>query len=125
MNLINTIFSKTADLLQRLARKFNITYNEINIIVYYFCIPLIWTVMIDYIISLPLTTPYLLGFWTCIWVFMGREFRSFCDQLFRISQEFLLLFQRFKWNYYKASVIICVYVPILFTAMLLYLVYIK
>lgn len=62
MNLINIIFDKTARALQSGARKLNITYNEINIIVYYFCIPLVWTVMIDYIISLLLTTSFLLGF---------------------------------------------------------------
>lgn len=125
MNLINIIFDKTARALRSGARKLNITYNEINIIIYYFCIPLVWTVMIDYIISLPLTTSFLLGFWTCILIFMRHDFRSFCDKFFRSSVDFLLFFQKVKWNYYKASVIICVYVPIIFTAMLVFLVCIK
>ena len=45
---ISFIFRKVADALYDGASAIGITYNEINIIVYFLLIPLTWTIMFDY-----------------------------------------------------------------------------
>lgn len=121
----NKIFRLVASALIKGAQKLNITYNEINIIVYYLIVPLIWSGMIDYLISMPVTTSFLLGFWTCVAIFFSKNFSELCDVIFVASQTFLLSFQKIGWNYVKSSVIICVILPIIFTLFLSYLIYIK
>ena len=80
------VFGIVAASLRLMAKALHMTYNEINIIVYYLIIPLSWCIMLDYIIGLPITTP-LIG-----------------------------------WNYWVASVIIGVVVPIIVYAALILLI---
>ena len=55
--MIQSIFRKVAHSLLWIASKVGLTYNEINIIVYYLLIPLSWTLMIDYKLRNPYTSP--------------------------------------------------------------------
>lgn len=41
----------------------DITYNEINIIVYYLLIPISWTIMLDFYLGYPITTCALAFIW--------------------------------------------------------------
>ena len=97
------------------------TYNEINIIVYYLIIPLSWFIMLDYIIGLPITTPIWILLWVYIFWSKRKFFRQWCDVAFKLSVDFLLKFQRIGWNYWVASVIIGVVVPIIIYAALIML----
>ena len=110
---VSKIFWWVAKALLGIAKTIHLTYNEINIIVYYFIIPLSWCVMLDIIISLPIFTPL----WTLLWVYIfwtkRESFSQWCDIVFKLSVDFLLKFQRIGWNYWKASVIICVVAPLL------------
>ena len=63
MKLITSIFRKVADTLIYGASAMGITYNEINILVYYLLIPLTWTVMFDFCLGTPITTYALLFIW--------------------------------------------------------------
>ena len=63
MPIVSTIFRKVADALYKCASTMGITYNEINIIVYYLLIPLTWTVMLDCRIGTPITTYALIFIW--------------------------------------------------------------
>ena len=54
--MIKTIFSIVALGLNKIAKLLHLTYNEINIIVYYFLIPLSWTIILDVWIGLPIIT---------------------------------------------------------------------
>ena len=45
--MITTIFNQTALVLVKAAQKLNLTYNEVNIIVYYMIVPLTWCIMLD------------------------------------------------------------------------------
>lgn len=56
MQIVATIFRKVAETLYKGASAIGITYNEINIIVYYLLIPLTWTIMLDYWLGTPITT---------------------------------------------------------------------
>ena len=119
---MNTIFWITANLLNQIAKWTGMTYNEINIIVYYLIIPLTWTVMLDLIIGFPIFTALLILAWTYIFVKTGtkRIFRIWCDRAFRDSVDFLLWFKRIGWNYVVSSVIICVLIPIIIYGLLIW-----
>ena len=115
------VFGIVAAGLNLIAKALHMTYNEINIIVYYLIIPLSWCIMLDYIIGLPITTPI----WLLLWIYIiwskRKFFKDWCDAAFKLSVDFLLKFKRIGWNYWKASVIICVVVPLIIYAALIIL----
>jgi len=105
---------------QLLAKLFGTTYNVINIIVYYMLVPLSWTVMLDIILGMPITTPILVIVWAIILWLKRKNFRTWCDWAFQKSVDFLNWFDKIGWNYVLSSVIICVIVPLLIYAALIY-----
>ena len=115
------VFGIVAASLRLMAKALHMTYNEINIIVYYLIIPLSWCIMLDYIIGLPITTPLWILLWVYIFWSKRKFFKEWCDVAFQLSVDFLLKFQRIGWNYWKASVIICVVIPIIIYAALIML----
>ncbi len=115
------VFGIVAAGLNLIAKALHMTYNEINIIVYYLIIPLSWCIMLDYIIGLPITTPIWILLWIYIFWSKRKFFRKWCDVAFQLSVDFLLKFQRIGWNYWVASVIIGVVVPIIIYAALILL----
>jgi hypothetical protein len=119
--MINLIFKFVANQLHGLARKLNLTYNQINVIVYFFIVPLTWAVLIDvyfdsYFCTLLLIT-FVVGFRVGC-----TNFKLYSDGLFLKSVHFLNYFNRFGSNYYKTSVWICVVVPMLIYFCLFYLI---
>ena len=116
------VFGIVAASLRLMAKALHMTYNEINIIVYYLIIPLSWCIMLDYIIGLPITTPI----WILLWIYIiwskRKFFKDWCDAAFKLSVDFLLKFKRIGWNYWVASVIIGVVVPIIVYAALILLI---
>ena len=120
MAIMLPIFAIVAGAEYLIARMTGTTYNEVNIIVYYLIIPLSWTLMLDYIIAVPVLTPILILAWI---IFVWKDkmtFRNRCDWAFDKSVDFLLWFQKIGWNYIVSSVIICVVVPILVYIALIY-----
>ena len=115
------VFGIVALGLNILAKLTGLTYREINIIVYYLIIPLSWCIMLDYIMGLPITTPIWILLWIYIFWSKRKFFRKWCDVAFQLSVDFLLKFQRIGWNYWVASVIIGVVVPIIIYAALILL----
>lgn len=115
------IFSLIAYSLYTMAKWFKLTYNEINIIVYYFIIPLSWAIMIDYLIGKLLLTEIVFCIWVGILIANRHTFEIWCDWAFEDSVKFLKWFKHIGWNYIVASVIICVFVPICVYAILIYL----
>ena len=114
------IFAVVAGVEHVIAKLTGMTYNEVNIIVYYLLIPLSWAVMVDYITMLPFLTPMYIIAWI---VFLWKDpikFRDRCDWAFDKSVEFLLWFKKIGWNYVVSSVIICVVAPVLVYIELVY-----
>ena len=114
------IFAIVAGVEHIIAKVTGMTYNEVNIIVYYLLIPLSWAVMIDYITMMPFLTPMYIIVWV---VFLWKDpmkFRDRCDWVFDKSVDFLLWFKKIGWNYVVSSVIICVVVPALIYVELIY-----
>lgn len=84
------IFAIVAGVENVIAKVTGLTYNEVNIIVYYLFIPLSWAVMIDFISMLPLLSPMYIWGWV---VFLWKDpikFRNRCDWAFDKSVDFLL-----------------------------------
>ena len=119
--VINHIFDLVANALKRIASAFGLTYNQINIIVYYFVIPLSWAVMLDLYLHKPVASLVVVAVWMFILLYKWRCFSEWCDWLFDRSVQFLLYFNRWGGYYYLTSVIICVVVPLLIYGVLVYL----
>ena len=120
MILMMPIFAVVAGFEHVIAKVTGLTYNKVNIIVYYLLIPLSWMVMIDYITMLPFLTPMFIIAWV---IFLWKDpmkFRDRCDWAFDKSVDFLLWFKKIGWNYVVSSVIICVVVPVLIYVELIY-----
>ena len=114
------VFAIVAGIEHVIAKVTGLTYNEVNIIIYYLLIPLSWAGMIDFITMLTLLSPmYIVGWIVFLWKDPMR-FRDRCDWAFGKSVDFLLWFKKIGWNYIVSSVIICVVVPALVYAELIY-----
>lgn len=113
MKIVSSIFRGVAEALYKGASTIGITYNEINIIVYYLLIPLTWTILFDYRLGTPITTYALIFIWFGIKIGTWGRFREWSDWAFMRSVDFLNYFNRWGGNYVLNSVIICVLVPIL------------
>ena len=109
---MNKIFYIVMLFLMKLSSIFHLSYNAINIIVYYILIPIIYFIIIDLIIgAYYFTISYLI-------ILLGaaiiiKDYNVFFDWLFEKSAQFLRSFSVVGWNYYQASVIICVYIPLI------------
>lgn len=120
MVIMVPIFALVAGLEHIIAKLTGMTYNEVNIIVYYLLIPLSWAVMVDYITMLPfLSLMYIIAWVIFLWK-DPMKFRDRCDWAFDKSVDFLLWFKKIGWNYVVSSVIICVVVPVLIYVELIY-----
>ena len=114
------LFNATASGLHKTARFLRISYNEINILVWYFLIPFSWLCILDGILGFHFLK---MGFalFTLGFAFGCRDFACFSDWLFDRSVVFLLSFRRFGMGYVLSSVLICVLVPLGIYLFLLYL----
>lgn len=111
--MITGLFQITAKILFKLARRTKLTYNEINILIYYLIIPLSWTILLDILIGLPVTTIIFIFVWGILFMKVSNRFREWCDWLFRKSVDFLMYFNRYGSNYILSSVIFCIVVPVI------------
>lgn len=107
--VMNKCFWMVANFLLFLAKKTKLTYNEINIILYYLIIPLTWCILLDLIIKLPIFTIGFILLWAIIFIVVGKSFSQWCDRIFVLSQQFIKLFG----DYIHYSVVICVIVPLI------------
>jgi hypothetical protein len=117
----NLVFKIVAHFLFFIAKRTGLTYNEINIIVYYFIIPFSWLCLLDVILN----SHYLkIGFliFTLGFLFGCRDFRAYSDWLFKKSVLFLNYYNKYGSNYIKSSVWICVSLPLVIYIVLIFLV---
>ena len=120
MAVMLPIFAVVAGIEHVIAKLTGLTYNEVNIIVYYLLIPLSWVAMIDYITKMLLLTPMYIIAWIIFLWKDQKKFKDRCDWAFDKSVDFLLYFKKIGWNYIVSSVIICVVVPVLIYIELIY-----
>ncbi len=116
---MNFIFRVIYLILKAISATTGLTYNEINIVVYYFIIPLVLLLLVDriikkYILSIGFILIWILG------LFFIPNFSRFSDRLFDASVVFLNSFGFVGWNYIVASVMVCVVAPTIAFAVLFY-----
>ena len=118
--MITAIFRIVATGLHVFAKLTGRTYREVNILVYYFMVPLSWLVMLDQIFGFHyFKISFLL---VCLGFYLGcRDFKSYSDWLFEKSVVFLNLFNKMGSNYVSSSVWICVALPLIIYLALAYL----
>ena len=119
--MIKQTFAVVANSLLFIGKETGLTYNEVNILVYYLLIPLSWSVMFDCWIGLPITSAALMCVWIGIFIATRHTFREWCDRAFQDSVNFLNWFNRWGGNYVLNSVIICVLLPLLVYGVLIWL----
>lgn len=118
------VFAVVAIALEWMARRLHVTYNEINVIIYYWLIPLSWTLLIDwkfdaavdvlgYHAFFPILSFSLTMVRIGILIATFRFFGNWCDNVFKASQDFLCIFNRWGGNYELNSVVICVVIPVI------------
>lgn len=122
--MTNRIFYSVAHSLLWIGEKCGLTYNEVNILIYYLLIPLSWCILLDCWIGQPITSFALLLIWIGLFIATHNNFREWCDKRFMDSVDFLNWFNRWGGNYILNSVIICVALPlIVYVALTLLLIY--
>jgi len=119
--MIIQTFALVANSLLFIGKKTGLTYNEVNILVYYLLIPLSWAVMFDFWLGLPIITVALLLIWLGIFIATRHTFKEWCDCAFQDSVDFLNWFNRWGGNYVLNSVIICVFLPLTIYGILIWL----
>lgn len=118
------IFALVAAGLVWMARKMHLSYNAVNVLVYYWLVPATWTFMIDWKLDcqiatfayegfFPMFTTLLCSAWIGIILATMMFFDKWCDLIFNLSVDFLNYFNRWGGNYVLNSVVICVAIPII------------
>ena len=109
--LINFSFLLVVKILLRLAELTKLSYNQINIILYFFAIPFAYLSILDYLLHFHYLK--LAAFFTILGFFIGcRDFQVYSDWLFGQSVKFLRYFNRFGLSYESASIWICIVLPV-------------
>jgi hypothetical protein len=119
---MNTIFEIVYYLLCWLSGITGLSYKAINIVVFFIIIPFIFLILIDRLIK----KHYLkIGFTVIVLILLLiiKDFEVFSRQLFDICVKFLQWFKAIGWNYTVASVIICVFIPLVAFILLFYYAY--
>ena len=116
---MNRIFRVVFLALKWISALTGLTYNEINIVVYYFVIPLVLLWLLDRILKKYIFTSILVASWLLLLIFVPN-FSRFCDRAFDASVVLLNSFGFLGWNYIVASVMVCVVAPIIAFAILFY-----
>ena len=110
------LFVTTRDLLVDMAEASGLTYKEVNVLVWYFCIPLTWAILFD-LISGNHRGKLVAGV-ICVVAGLTLYFTGLTEWLFDWSCE-LLLGSNVGGNYVNASVIICLFVPVVIYAIMI------
>lgn len=96
--------------LQWLARMTGFSYEEINVVIWYLGVPLVYSILLDKIIRRPVFTPTLVTVATVLYFSLPNP-SLFADRLFHGSVRFLESFSGIGVGYDAASVLICVWFP--------------
>ena len=96
--------------LEWLAALTGLTYVEVNIIVYFMLLPLLYAAVLDGILRWHCLKLAVIVGWALALVAIP-DFSGFSERLFAASVAFLLIFGRIGLDYTVASVVVCVILP--------------
>ena len=115
------IFEIVAGILNLLAKITGLTYEEINIIVYYIIIPYSYLCLADELFKKHYLK-IIFGLFVFVFLISVKSFREFSFWLFDKSAEFLNSFGFLDMDYFIASVVICVFAVIFIYVVLIFLI---
>lgn len=117
---IQFLFLIVAKSLYRIAEFSKLSYNQINVLVYFFVVPFLYLAILDHHFDFhylkAAATFTTLGFFI-----VCRNFAAYSDWLFAQSVKFLQYFKRYGIGYQSASIWFCVVLPILLLLALLWI----
>ncbi len=114
-------FDLTYNFLKYLERVTGLSYEEINVIIWFIGIPFSWSILIDKVYQ---KNYFKIGFTILILAIVSLfDFENFSKILFNTSVDFLNFFSVFGSTYKTTSVIICLGIPFLIYAFLIRKVY--
>ena len=108
---MDKIFNVIYTGLVKISALIGFSYKETNIIIYYYVIPVIFAILIDYKIGTHLFKASALIVLIVAFLFIN-DFTLFSNSLFDASVKFLESFKVIGWDYTVASVLVCVITPI-------------
>lgn len=118
---MDTVFNIVYRFLVFISELTHLTYQEINIIVYYIITPFIYLFLLDKIFHFH----YLkiaFSIFVILFLIFIPDFEKFSHQAFLSSQHFLQSFGFIGLNYVGASVVICVVLPVIVFVLLIWLI---
>jgi hypothetical protein len=104
------IFRLVYELLLWLAVQTGLSYEAINIVAYFFVVPLVFFILLDRILRTWFFSVFFL-LATAVFLVVIGDFEQFSRALFADSVRFLQSFGFLGWDYTEASVWICVILP--------------
>lgn len=109
---MDQIFQFVYDFLKWASKVTGFTYHEVNIISYYILLPGFFVYLIGRVLKNKI---WILGYLTLIVILLMviPDFELFSTYLFEKSVDFLNWFEKIGLDYVQASVVICVFIPIL------------
>ena len=108
--MTNSIFYRIVEIFKVTSRILCITYQEANVFVYCFIIPLTWTIMIDSILNTYFfTTIFSVISFTMFLVHL--RLKDFTLEVYCKLVQFLLNFKSVGISYEKSSIIFCLIIP--------------
>ena len=115
-------FSRVYHFLIRISEISGLSYTEINIILYFVVLPLIYFILLDKLIGKHF---FKAGYFLLIilLIIFSRNFLYFSNRLFDKAVAFLEWFEIIGLNYVQASVIFCVIFPFIILTVLIAFVY--
>lgn len=117
--IMRELFYIVYSILNFISELTGLSYNEINIIVYYILLPFLYFTLIDKILKQSYCKISFLVVWLVLFLSCD-SFKSLSDLLFNESVRFLLSFQYIGLSYVFASVIVCIFIPFVIFIVLLY-----
>ena len=106
------LFGLVAGALQRIAHLTGLTYKEINVLIYFILVPLLYLYLLDIRVGGHYLLLVFLLFVIAVCIAL-RPFSRLSTILFDCSVRFLESSHSVGLNYVQASVVVCVFVPLL------------
>lgn len=117
---MNEIFDLIYRSLKWISKLTEFTYEEVNIIIWFLILPVIFAFLLDRILNNNYSKIIYLVFVLILFLLIS-DFENFSKMLFQKSASFLHRFDFIGMNYTQASVLICVVLPIFIVVTLLFL----
>ena len=116
----NKVFDSTVNILKRMARFSNMTYRQVNVLIWLGVLPFVWAVLIDNLFDFHYVKVSVL-FFQFGFLISVRNYKRKANDIFNKCAMFLLSFSRYGMGYVMSSIVFCLVIPAAFTVLLLIL----